>query len=64
MAHEHNRDTHAFSHGGSDYSIYTFMTPDGILCYRFWLKMDEGQAKQGEGRADLIERLKKRLDSA
>jgi len=62
MNRELNRETHAFSHSGSDYSIYTFMTPDGTLCYRFWRKVDEGQAKPGEGRADLVQRLKRQLD--
>jgi hypothetical protein len=63
MAHELNRDTVTFSHNGLDYSIYTFMTPDGILSYRFWRKIDEGQAKLSEGRTDLIGRLKQQLDS-
>lgn len=58
---ELNRDTHAFSHNGSDYSLYTFMTREGVLCYRFWLKVADGQAEQGEARTDLIQRLKKQL---
>lgn len=61
-AHELNKDTRTFSHNGSDYSLYTFMTPEGTLCYRIWRKLDEGQAKPGEARADLIQRLKKQLD--
>jgi hypothetical protein len=61
--HELNRDTHTFTQNGSDYSIYTFMTPDVILSYRFWRKLEEGQAKPGEARADLILRLKKQLDN-
>ena len=58
---ELNRDTHTFSHSGSDYSLYTFMTREGVLCYRFSLKVAEGQAEQGEARTDLIQRLKKQL---
>ena len=61
-AHELNRDNHQFSHNGHDYWIYTFMTRDGLICYRAWHKMDEGQAKPGVARADLLERLKKQLD--
>ena len=61
--HELNRDTYTFSHKGFDCSIYTFMTPDGILCCRFWRKINEGQAKPGEARADLIQRLERQLDN-
>lgn len=38
------------------------MTHGGLICYRVWHKVDEGQARPGEARADLIERLKKQLD--
>jgi len=60
-ANELNRDNHEFSHDGHDYWIYTFMTRGGLLCYRVWRKVDEGQAQAGEARADLIDRLKKQL---
>jgi hypothetical protein len=48
---ELNRDTYTFSYKRFDYSIYTFMTPDGILCYRFWRKMDEGASEAGRGQS-------------
>lgn len=60
-ANELNRDNQEFTHNGHDYWIYTFMTRGGLLCYRVWRKVSEGQAKQGEGRDDLIQRLKKQL---
>jgi hypothetical protein len=60
-AYELNRENHEFSHDGHVYWIYTFMTRGGLLSYRVWRKADEGQAKPGEARADLIERLKKQL---
>lgn len=60
---ELNRDTHTFTHKGYEYSIYTFMTRDGILSYRVWRKMDEGQAETGEARADLIQRIKNQLEN-
>ncbi len=60
-ANELNRDNHEFSHDGHDYWIYTFMTREGKLSYRVWHKVDEAQAKPGEARADLIDRLKKKL---
>ena len=60
-ANELNRDNHEFTHNGHDYWIYTFMTRGGVLGYRIWHKVDEGQAKPGEGRADLIQRLKAQL---
>ncbi len=63
LGNELNRDTHTFTHNGSEYSIYTFMTRDGILCYRVWRKMDEGRAESGEARTDLIQRLKKELEN-
>ena len=59
--HELNRDNHEFIHDGNDYWVYTFMTREGLLRYRAWRKVAEGQAKPGEARADLIERLKKQL---
>ena len=58
---ELNRDNHEFTHNGHSYWIYTFMTRAGILSFRVWHKVDEGQAKPGEARSDLIERLKKHL---
>jgi hypothetical protein len=61
-ANELNRDDHEFSHNGHDYWIYTFMTRQGLLRYRVWRKVHEGDAQAGEARADLIERLKKQLD--
>jgi len=61
-ANELNRDNHEFTHNGQNYWIYTFMTRDGLLGYRVWRKVDEGQAKPGEGRSDLIQRLKKQLE--
>jgi hypothetical protein len=61
-ANELNRDNHEFTHNGHDYWIYTFMTRGGLLRYRVWRKVDEGQAKQGEGRADLFQRLKTNLN--
>ena len=62
-ANELNRDNQEFNHKGHDYWIYTFMTRDGLLCYRVWRKMDEGQAQPGEARTDLIDRLKKQFDN-
>jgi len=60
-ANELNRDNYEFSHEGHDYWIYTFMTRGGVLRYRVWRRVDEGQAKQGEGRNDLIQRSRKQL---
>jgi hypothetical protein len=60
-ANELNRDNHEFTHNGHDYWIYTFMTRGGLLCYRTWRKIDDGQAKPGEAREDLIQRLKTKL---
>jgi len=62
-AHELNRDNYEFSHNGHNCWIYTFMTRDGLLCYRVWRKMDEGQAQAAEARADLIDRLKKQFEN-
>jgi hypothetical protein len=62
-AQELNRDNHEFTHNGHVYWLYTFMTRDGLLRYRLWQKVDEGEAKTGEARADLIARLKKRLEN-
>jgi len=59
---ELNRENHEFTHSGANYWIYTFMTREGVLHYRVWRKMDEGQATLGEARADLIQRLKNQLD--
>lgn len=60
-AHELNRDNHEFTQDGQAYWIYTFMTRDGLLRYRVWRKVDEGQSTPGEARDDLIQRLKKQL---
>ncbi len=62
-ANELNRDNHEFTHNGANYWIYTFMTRDGVLHYRVWRKMDEGQARAGEARTDLIQRLKVQPDN-
>lgn len=61
-AHELNRDNYEFEHKGQRYWIYTFMTRDGLLFYRVWRKVDEGQAKAEEARADLIVRLKQTIE--
>lgn len=61
-AHELNRENVEFTHNGHTFWIYTFMTSDGLLRYRVWRKLDEGQAKPGEARVDLVTRLKKQLN--
>ncbi len=62
-ANELNRDNHEFTLNGANYWIYTFMTRDGVLHYRVWRKMDEGQGRADEARTDLIQRLKEQLDN-
>jgi len=60
---ELNRDTYTFSHKGFDYSIYTFMTRMGSCVIASGGRWTRGQAKRGEVRADLIQRLKRQLDN-
>jgi hypothetical protein len=62
-ANELNRDNHEFTHNRANYWIHPIMTRDGVLYYRVWRKMDEGQARPGEARTDLIQRLKEQLDN-